>query len=83
MRAGSRRATWSRRMEYYWVGTATQAQRMGLASVCTTVVTNAGFSEGASVATVQATPFGEPVYQRLGYRTYDRIRWFRSMANAG
>lgn len=61
----------------YWVGTASQAQRMGLASVCTALVTNAGFSDGASVVTLQASSFGEPVYQRLGYRTYDRLKWFR------
>jgi hypothetical protein len=67
----------------YWVGTAIKAQRMGLASVCTALVTNAGFSEGASVATLQASPFGEPVYQRLGYRTYDRMKWFRYSAKAG
>lgn len=64
----------------YWVGTAPGAQRLGLASVCTALVTNAGFSDGASVLTLQASPFGEPVYQRLGYRTYDRLKWFR---NAG
>lgn len=60
----------------YWVGTAAQAQRMGLASYCTRLATNAGFARGASVVTLQASPFGEPVYRRLGYRTYDRARWF-------
>ncbi len=62
----------------YWVGTASDAQRLGLASVCTALVTNAGFLDGASVVTLQASPFGEPVYQRLGYRTYDRLKWFRN-----
>ena len=60
----------------YWVGTATQAQRMGLASICTALVTNAGFTDGAKVVTLQASSFGEPVYQRLGYRTYDRQKWY-------
>lgn len=67
----------------YRVGTATQAQRMGLASVCTALVTNAGFAAGAAVVTLQASPFGEPVYQRLGYKTYDRLKWFRHIGNAG
>lgn len=67
----------------YWVGTATKAQRLGLASVCTALVTNAGFSDGASVVTLQASSFGEPVYQRLGYTTHDRLKWFRCNASAG
>lgn len=60
----------------YWVGTANAAQRMGLAGICTRRATNAGFARGARVMTLQATPSGEPVYLRLGYRTYDRMRWY-------
>lgn len=60
----------------YWVGTALQGQRMGLAGLCTMLVTNAGFAAGTSVVTLQASPFGEPVYLRLGYRTYDRMKWY-------
>jgi hypothetical protein len=64
----------------YWVGTATHAQRSGLGEVCTRLATNAGFASGASVVTLQASPFGEPLYQRLGYRTYDRLLRFRFAA---
>ncbi len=60
----------------YWVGTIPEAQRSGLGSLCTRLATNAGFQNGASVVTLQASPFGEPVYLRLGYRTYDRLKWY-------
>jgi hypothetical protein len=61
----------------YWVGTASIAQRSGLAEVCTRLATNAGFANGASVVTLQASPFGAPLYERLGYRTYDCLLRFR------
>lgn len=60
----------------YWVGTANDARRHGLAGLCVRLATNAGFARGAKVVTLQATPFGEPIYQRYGYRTYDRTRRF-------
>jgi hypothetical protein len=63
----------------YWVGTATAAQRMGLAGVCTAFITNKAFTEGVSVVTLQASPFGAPVYERLGYVTYDRLKFFRHL----
>lgn len=61
----------------YWVGTAPHAQRLGLGEACTRLATNAGFHAGARVVTLQASPFGEPLYRRLGYRTYDRLLQFR------
>lgn len=61
----------------YWVGTAAQARRTGLGELCTRLATNAGFAGGASVVTLQASPFGEPIYARLGYQTYDRLLRFR------
>jgi hypothetical protein len=61
----------------YWVGTTAEARRTGLGEVCTRLATNAGFAHGARVVTLQASPFGEPIYQRLGYRTYDRLLRFR------
>jgi ribosomal protein S18 acetylase RimI-like enzyme len=60
----------------YWVGTMPEAQRGGLGSLCAARATNAAFERGASVVTLQATRFGEPVYARLGYRTYDRMRHY-------
>lgn len=61
----------------YWVGTAAHARRSGLGELCTRLATNAGFAGGASVVTLQASPFGEPIYDRLGYRIYDRLLRFR------
>ena len=58
----------------YWVGTAVAAQRRGLGEICTRLATNAGFARGAKVVTLQASPFGEPIYRRLGYKVYDRMR---------
>jgi hypothetical protein len=64
----------------YWVGTVTAAQRRGLAEICTRLATNAGFAHGAKVVTLQASPYGEPIYTRLGYRTYDRSRRFMELS---
>lgn len=60
----------------YWVGTVSAAQRLGLAGFCTRLATNAGFARGARVVTLQASQFGEPIYLRLGYKTYDRMKWY-------
>ncbi len=61
----------------YWVGTAAHARRAGLGELCTRLATTAGLAKGASVVTLQASPFGEPIYARLGYQTYDRLLRFR------
>jgi ribosomal protein S18 acetylase RimI-like enzyme len=62
----------------YWVGTAVRAQRIGLGGLCTTLATNAAFERGARVVMLQASPFGAPLYARLGYTTYGRARWYRT-----
>jgi len=59
------------------VGTAKHAERQGLAELCTRRATNIGFERGAKLVTLQASPGGEPIYTRLGYRIYDRLRWYR------
>jgi hypothetical protein len=63
----------------YWVGTAESARRRGLGEICTRLATNAGFERGAKVVTLQASPYGEPIYKQLGYRTYDRTRRFMEL----
>ncbi len=51
----------------YWVGTTPAARGRGLAELCTRAVGNAGFDMGARIASLQASPMGEPVYRRMGY----------------
>jgi|GEM_PF-229376 len=60
----------------YWVGTLPEAQRTGLGTICTQLATNAGFQHGASTVSLQASPYGAPIYLRLGYKTYDRLKWY-------
>jgi ribosomal protein S18 acetylase RimI-like enzyme len=64
----------------YWVGTAAEARRSGLGELCTRLATNAGFAKGAKVVALQASAFGEPLYRKLGYRAYDRLRRYRHAA---
>lgn len=66
----------------YWVGTTAVARRSGLGELCTRLATHAGFANGARVVTLQASTYGEPIYQRLGYQTYDRLLRFRFPAPA-
>jgi len=42
-----------------------------LAEACVRLVSNAGFARGAKIAALQASPMGEPIYQRIGYRTIE------------
>jgi ribosomal protein S18 acetylase RimI-like enzyme len=58
----------------YWIGTRPNAQRLGLGALLTVHSTNMAFDAGAKVVTLQASRFGEPVYQRLGFETYDKLR---------
>ncbi len=57
----------------YWVGTRPNAQRLGLGALCTMVTTNAAFERGAKVVTLQASKFGQPVYEKLGFKPYDTL----------
>jgi ribosomal protein S18 acetylase RimI-like enzyme len=61
----------------YWVGTVPTARGKGLAEICAAMTTNIGFERGAKVVTLQASKLGDPIYRRMGYREYDRQRWYR------
>lgn len=52
----------------YWVGTTPEGRGRGLAEACTRAVTNIGFDAGARMVTLQASPMGDPIYRRMGYR---------------
>ncbi len=58
----------------YWIGTRPNAQRLGLGALMTVESANLAFDAGAKVVTLQASKLGEPVYQRLGFETYDQLR---------
>lgn len=60
----------------YWVGTLNSFRKKGLAEVCTATVTNEAFRRGASCVILQASPFGEPIYRRLGFKEFTRYLWF-------
>lgn len=51
-----------------WVACLDDARGHGLGDVVTRRVTNEAFDRGASVVTLEASPFGESTYARMGYR---------------
>lgn len=56
----------------YWVGSLIEARGRGLGRAVTAAATNAGFDLGADVASLQASPMGEPIYTAMGFETvYD------------
>jgi hypothetical protein len=62
-----------------WVGTVPATRGAGLGALVTVAVTNLAFARGASSCSLQASPMGVSVYQRLGYETayhYEEyVRW--------
>jgi len=52
----------------YYVGTLEAARGRGLGELVTRAVTNRAFERGASFVGLQASPMGEPIYRRMGYR---------------
>jgi ribosomal protein S18 acetylase RimI-like enzyme len=56
----------------YWVGTTPAARGRGLGELVTRIVGNVAFDSGARVVVLQASPMGEPIYRRMGYREVTR-----------
>ncbi|HSO95691.1 MAG TPA: GNAT family N-acetyltransferase [Acidimicrobiia bacterium] len=57
-----------------WVACADAARGRGLGDVVTRAVTNEAFARGAQLLTLEASPFGESTYARMGYRERYRYR---------
>jgi GNAT superfamily N-acetyltransferase len=64
----------------YWVGTTEEARGRGLARALTATAVNAGFEMGAEIASLQASPMGEPIYRRMGFETIFNYRLFMQPA---
>jgi len=58
----------------YWVSTREDVRGRGLGAAVTAAVTRAGFARGAAFVSLQATPMGAPVYERLGFEEIFRYR---------
>jgi len=52
----------------YWVGSLAEARGRGIGRAVTTAATGVGFELGAALASLQASPMGEPIYRAMGYR---------------
>jgi GNAT superfamily N-acetyltransferase len=62
----------------YWVATLPSARGLGLAAACSAQATNLAFEHGARAVALQASPMGDAIYRRLGYREIHRTaRWSR------
>ncbi len=62
----------------YWVGSLERARGKGLGQATTAAATSAGFELGAELASLQASPMGKPIYERMGYETLFDYRLFMS-----
>ena len=54
----------------YMVGTLPEARRRGFGEAVTAAATNSLFDDGASAVVLQASAMGEPIYARMGFRTF-------------
>lgn len=57
-----------------WVGTIGEAQGRGYGACVTWAVVAEGRRRGLAVASLQASPMGEPVYRRMGFETPTQYR---------
>ncbi len=60
----------------YWVGTTPKARGKGLGELVTRIVGNIAFDQGARLVVLQASPMGEPIYRKMGYREVTRYPYY-------
>lgn len=60
----------------YWVGTRPAAGRRGLGSLATALLAREAFALGLPRVGLHATPMGQPMYARLGFRVDGGHRWY-------
>jgi GNAT superfamily N-acetyltransferase len=53
----------------YWVGATEEARGRGLGRTMTAVAVEAGLEMGGASASLQASPMGESLYRRMGFKT--------------
>lgn len=54
----------------YMVGTLPEVRRRGFGEAVTAAATNSLLDDGASAVVLQASAMGEPIYARMGFRTF-------------
>jgi GNAT superfamily N-acetyltransferase len=59
-----------------WVGTLPEVHRRGYGQAVTRTVIEDGLGRGACFVSLQASPMGAPMYERLGFTTPSHYRWF-------
>jgi GNAT superfamily N-acetyltransferase len=64
----------------YWVGATEEARGRGLGRAVTAAAVNAGLEMGATSASLQASPMGEPIYRQMGFETIYDYRFYLSTA---
>jgi ribosomal protein S18 acetylase RimI-like enzyme len=60
----------------YYVGTLEAHRRSGFAEVMTRQALNEGAAAGCDVASLQASPMGRPIYERMGFRMVSYYRTY-------
>ena len=60
----------------YWVGSTERERGRGLGWATTAAAVNAGVDLGAQTASLQASPMGEPLYRRMGFKAIFDYRLF-------
>ncbi len=59
-----------------WVGTVASARGKGVATHLVKTISNRGFEEGARLVHLQASTMGRPIYEKMGYQTFDRWKLY-------